>query len=96
MKFTIIQTLDPIYTSIIDLFLYNWNFENVINSLSIIFSIIGILIFLEILILNFCGLGRNVKENILNRAIEENIEIDISSNIGSIIPTEFTNKNILE
>ncbi len=69
---------------------------NLINCISLTFTIIGILVFLEILILNFCGLGRNVKENILNRAIEENIEIDISSNIGSIIPTEFTNKNILE
>ena len=97
MMFSIIQTLDPIHISIIDLILdESINDLNLITSVSLIFTIIGILIFLEILILNFCGLGRNVKENILNRAIEENIEIDISSNIGSIIPTEFTNKNILE
>ena len=97
MMFSIIQTLDPIHISIIDLILdESINDLNLITSVSLIFTIIGIIIFLEILILNFCGLGRNVKENILNRAIEENIEIDISSNIGSIIPTEFTNKNILE
>ena len=81
--FSIIQTLGPIYVSAVGLFLTILSelifFFNIILIVSIIFALIGSLVFLEILIINCCGLGKNVKVNILSRTEQEDLELDISS-----------------
>ena len=83
MLFSIIQTLGPIYVSAVGLFLTILSelifFFNIILIVSIIFALIGSLVFLEILIINCCGLGKNVKVNILSRTEQEDLELDISS-----------------
>jgi hypothetical protein len=96
MTFAIIQLFDPIYTSVVALFMdiFDFNSFNLFNILSIILTFLGSLIYLEILIINCCGLGKNVKDNIFSRAkIQTKFDMDIDSiskcsNIKSIISHE--------
>ena len=57
--------------------------ESIISIISLVLEIIFILIFLEIIELNFCNLNKNIKRNIEERAINE--EFDNENNEDQII-----------
>ena len=75
--FKIISILNPFHPLMID-FLTTFIFEMILirgltlNSLILLLlNIIFIFIYLEIIILNFCGLNENIKENIIQRGENE-------------------------
>ena len=69
MTFAILQLLEPTSTVVATLYLYLFSMDfNLLNIFSTIFTLLGSLIYLEIIIINCCGLGKNVKNNIFNRA----------------------------
>ena len=69
MTFAILQLLEPTNTVVATLYLYLFSMDfNLLNIFSTIFTLLGSLIYLEIIIINCCGLGKNVKNNIFNRA----------------------------
>ena len=46
-------------------------FNYIMNIITYFFQLIGVLVFIEIIELNFCGLNRNLKKNIMFRAANE-------------------------
>ena len=110
-----IYYLNPIYTLMINnltyssskLFFFILNgFNDVANFLlsdfSEIFAIIGYVIYLEIVELNFCGLSDNIKRNIISKGENEFNEIKIEryesiissyDNIDNIVDDEEENDN---
>ena len=47
------------------------------------------LVFLEIIELNFCGLNKYLKENIMERAVEDNKECVVEDNYNPIINDDY-------
>ena len=77
--FTVIQNLEPIHSTIVytisycifKLFYYSLHYNDIIFLFLCLFSL---LIYLEIIELNFCGLNKNIKTKIEERGkIETNI-----------------------
>ena len=68
-----ITNLNDTFTNIVLFILNNFlNYQNFIFSeLSEVFALIGYTVYLEILELNFCGLSKNVKRNIISKADKE-------------------------
>ena len=84
LMFKIISILNPFHPLLID-FITSFIIENIIikdfqfrNSLLLFLSVIFCLIYLEIIILNFCGLNKNIKENIIHRGEKELVKELIS------------------
>ena len=70
-------------------------FEFIINIVVSVFQIIGVLVFIEAIELNFCGLNRNLKKNIMFRAGNEVESIyNLQREIGSEGQSEGTNSSI--
>ena len=68
-------------TSIFELIQEYTTFGLIIVTITFFIEIISIFAFLEIIELNFCGLNRNLKRNIINRANEEaNLTLDAGDN----------------
>ena len=68
-------------TSVFELIQDYTLFELIIMIITFFIEIISIFAFLEIIEFNFCGLNRNLKRNIINRAKEEtNLSLNISNN----------------
>ena len=88
--FTIIKILNPIYVIVFDVVILI--FSNITLKfdllIPIILELVGILIFMEILIINCFGLGKNVEENIKKRAIEQ-----YNSDIEFLNEVSFNNLN---
>ncbi len=83
--FTIIKILNPIYLILFEIVISK--FFDIILKFDIfspmILEILGILIFMEILIINCFGLGKNVEENIKKRAIEQyNSDIEFLNEVS--------------
>ena len=74
-KYKIISNLDSIHYFIIDFMIQSIFFlyiiKNTVYVILNIFLILSCLIYLEILVLNFCGLSENIRENIEKRGIED-------------------------
>ena len=70
-------------------------FEFIITIVVSIFQIIGVLVFIEAIELNFCGLNRNLKKNIMFRAGNEVESIyNLQREIGSGGQSEETDSSI--
>ena len=70
-------------------------FEFIINIIVSVFQIIGVLVFIEAIELNFCGLNRNLKKNIMFRAGNEVESIyNLQREIGSGGQSEETDSSI--
>ena len=70
-------------------------FEFIINIVVSVFQIIGVLVFIEAIELNFCGLNRNLKKNIMFRAGNEVESIyNLQREIGSGGQSEETDSSI--
>ena len=54
---------------------------SILNILTYVFSLIGFLIYLEMIVLNFCNLNTNLCLNINNTSIKDTIENDITESI---------------
>ena len=77
----IIFSCNTMITSIFELIQEYTTFGLIIVTITFFIEIISIFAFLEIIELNFCGLNRNLKRNIINRANEEaNLTLDTSNN----------------
>ena len=93
----ILFSCNTMITSIFDLINEYTNLELVIEIISFFIEIISIFAFLEIIELNFCGLNRNLKRNIIRRAKDEaNLNLDSSNNDrgiegGDDIPNDIGN-----
>ena len=75
LKYKIISNLDPIHffiTFYIIQSIFDFTLDlHIIYIILNIFLILSCLIYLEILVLNFCGLSENIRENIEKRGIED-------------------------
>ena len=56
--------------------------QTFLDFFSHIFGIIGILVYIEFIELNFCDFNYNLKKNIINRSLSDSsIELDIKVNL---------------
>ena len=62
--------------------------KNTVYVILNIFLILSCLIYLEILVLNFCGLSENIRENIEKRGIE-NLNNDLNQTDSTISMSEY-------
>lgn len=77
----IIFSCNTMITSVFELIQDYTLFELIIMIITFFIEIISIFAFLEIIECNFCGLNRNLKRNIINRAKEEaNLYLDTNNN----------------
>ena len=91
--FKIISILNPLHPILIEYiitFIIDMKYIDLVNIIIILLCTIFSLIYFEIIILNFCGLNKNIKENIIKREkIETFNELIVDSDIASI--NEFYN-----
>ena len=92
----IIKNLNPFYficsssiyyffSRLIRIMVSHFNKENIekqtyLDFIAEIFSIIGILIYTELIELNFCDLNYNLKKNIIKRSLEDSTNIELINN----------------
>ena len=85
LKYKIISNLDPIHffiTFYIIQSIFDFTLDlHIIYIILNIFLILSCLIYLEILVLNFCGLSENIRENIEKRENEE-LNNDLSQSVS--------------
>ena len=62
--------------------------KNTIYIILTVFLILSCLIYLEILVLNFCGLSENIRENIEKRGIES-LNDDLNQTDSTISMSEY-------
>ena len=92
-KYKIISKLDSIHYFIIYFMIQSIFFlyiiKNTIYIILTVFLILSCLIYLEILVLNFCGLSENIRENIEKRENEE-LNNDLSQSVSLSISLNTT------
>ena len=91
-KYKIISKLDSIHYFIIYFMIQSIFFlyiiKNTIYIILTVFLILSCLIYLEILVLNFCGLSENIRENIEKRGIES-LNDDLNQTDSTISMSEY-------